>query len=221
MANGSGALLVVERGVAAPSTIPLDKSVCVLGKAAEADVPLDNPFVSRMHARILRDGARFQLRDLGSKNGTYVNGERLSSDGRWLKGGDRIDLALDQVVLMFQERSGTVTLNAVPAVSSNELRVDSRSREVWVRGEKFDPPLSRKEFDVLNLLYERHSEACSRDEIAARGWSERPGGDVGDQEIDQCIRRLRLRIERDPSRPSYVTTVRGYGYKLVSGQPFD
>ena len=40
------------------------------------------------------------------------------------------------------------------------------------------------------------------------------GVDVGNQEIEQCIRRLRRRIEPDPSNPQYVITVRGYGFKM-------
>jgi DNA-binding response OmpR family regulator len=58
---------------------------------------------------------------------------------------------------------------------------------------------------------------CSKDEIASYAWSERALGDVGDQEIEQCIRRLRLRVEPDPSNPAYVLNVRGYGYKLAQG----
>ena len=77
------------------------------------------------------------------------------------------------------------------------------------------PPLSRKEFDVLNLLYQRRGEALSKDELAAAGWPERVDGDVADQDIEQCIRRLRLRVEPAPSRPTRILTIRGYGYKLT------
>ena len=95
-----------------------------------------------------------------------------------------------------------------------DLLVNVRSREVWIKGSKLDPPLTRKEFDILSLLYERKGDACSKDEIAERGWPERTGGDVADQDIEQCVRRLRLRIEPDPSHPSYIVTLRGYGYKF-------
>ena len=66
------------------------------------------------------------------------------------------------------------------------------------------PRLSRKEFDVLELLYQRRGEACKKDELAAHAWSERSSGDVSDQEIEQCVRRLRLRVEPDPSEPRYI-----------------
>ena len=54
----------------------------------------------------------------------------------------------------------------------------------------------------------------SKNEIAAAGWPERTDGDVGDQEIEQSIRRIRLRIEPQPSKPRHIINVRGYGYKL-------
>ena len=110
----------------------------------------------------------------------------------------------------------TATLPAVSDIQADDLRVDARPREVWLQGAKLEPPLSRKEFDVLNLLFTRRGEACSKDLIANAGWPERPDGDVADQDIEQYIRRIRLRLEPDPSHPQYILTVRGYGYKLAS-----
>jgi len=214
MAKQSEAMLVVEMGIDDVSVIPLDRRVCVLGKSSPADVVCDNPYVSRRHAQIVQENGAFLIRDLKSKNGTFVNGGALQSETRRLHSGDRIELGLGQVVLRFQEWGTTVTLPPVRQSSQGDLSVDARAREVWVRGQKLEPPFSRKEFDVLSLLFRRLGEACSKDEIAAAGWPERTGGDVGDQDIEQYIHRIRLRIEPEPSRPQYILTVRGYGYKL-------
>ena len=213
MPDESVATLHVEKGLQDLADIPLDQPVCQLGTSAEADIVLDNPYVSRLHAEIVREGNRYRIRDLRSKNGTFVNGDPVGDEHRWLRNGDRIELPVDQVVLTFTERSGTLTLTLQQATDS-EVVVDSESRDVWGRGEKVEPPLSRKEFDILNLLYQRKGKACSRDEIAAVGWPERTEADVAEQEIDQYVRRLRLRVELEPSRPSYITTVRRFGYKL-------
>lgn len=218
MTDGTGAVLIVEQGMDDASIIPLDQHVQVIGKTAKADIQVNNPFISRRHAQFSQEKGHFLVQDLGSKNGTYVNGARLDSNPVQLRNGDKIELAEGQVVLLFQERSGTLTLPPDPSrASEGDLRVDSGSREVWVQGQQLEPRLSRKEFDVLALLYRRAGQACSKDEIAAHGWSERTQGDVGDQEIEQCIRRVRLRVEPDPSNPVYVLTVRGYGYKLAQG----
>ena len=77
-----------------------------------------------------------------------------------------------------------------------------------------DNPLSRKEFDVVNVFYQRRSEPCSKDDIALGDWPERVRGDGGDQEIDQTVRRIRLRVEPTQYYPRYVITARDFGYKL-------
>jgi DNA-binding winged helix-turn-helix (wHTH) protein len=207
-------MLVVERGIPGVRVLRLDQPVCLLGAAPDSHIFVDNPYISRTHAQFVREGKRYRIRDLGSKNGTYINGVRLTSEGHLLQRGDKIELAEGQVLLRFQTRGSTVTLPVARAASSGALVVDAKSREVWVEGSRLESPLSRKEFDVLNLLVEKRGEACTKDEIAAAGWPERNGGDVGDHEIEQSVRRLRLRLEPDPSQPKYVITVRGYGYKV-------
>jgi hypothetical protein len=71
----------------------------VIGRGADASVWLDATGVSRHHARILIDGGEATLEDLGSKNGTYVAGERVTHPRR-LRDGDQIRLG--SVVLTFQ-----------------------------------------------------------------------------------------------------------------------
>lgn len=93
--------------------------------------------------------------------------------------------------------------------------VDAKARHVYVEGQKLDPPVPRKEFDLLMLLDSKRGEAISRDEISIHVWPERTDGDVGNHEIEQCVRRVRVRIEQDPSNPRFLLTVRGFGYKLV------
>ena len=216
MSDQPEAILIVERGIRDASVIPLDQNICILGKSPSAYIFIDNPYVSRRHAQILRQGERFEIRDLGSKNGTFVNGVRLGGESHRLQGGDQIELARGQVALRFQQWGSTVTLSSSSPdrVHTRDVMVDIKSREVWVQGSKLEPPLTRKDFDILSLLYERNGEACSKDEIAARGWPERTGGDVADQDIEQYIRRLRLRIESDPSKPLHILTLRGYGYRF-------
>lgn len=72
---------------------PLIAALTVLGRDQSADITLDDPGISRRHAevRVTYDGPHLviNLRDLGSTNGTYVNGERISG-GRRLSDGDRV-----------------------------------------------------------------------------------------------------------------------------------
>lgn len=86
---------------------------------------------------------------------------------------------------------------------SHELRVVLEGREI---------NLSPKEFRILELLMQHPQRVWSREDLIERVW----GVDfVGDRKtVDVHIRWLREKIEPDPSRPQYVTTLRGFGYRL-------
>jgi pSer/pThr/pTyr-binding forkhead associated (FHA) protein len=58
------------------------------GASPIADVFLDNPYVSLMHAQIVTETDRFIIRDLDNRNGTYVNGTRLGKEGHALQSGE-------------------------------------------------------------------------------------------------------------------------------------
>ncbi|HWH95699.1 MAG TPA: trypsin-like peptidase domain-containing protein [Baekduia sp.] len=60
----------------------------VIGRGDDADVHVDDPKASRHHAEIVRGADGWQIRDLGSSNGTYVNGRRISAEGLQLHHGD-------------------------------------------------------------------------------------------------------------------------------------
>ena len=119
--NAVRGLLVIERGVRNLVSIPLDRNAYLLGKSTTADVVLDNPYISREHAQVFVDKGRFRIRDLGSTNGTFVNGVRVESESQPLQSGDHIELSNGQVVLRFQEEAGgTLVLDAVPAATDPE-----------------------------------------------------------------------------------------------------
>ena len=73
------ALLVVRRGPNMGSRFLLDADVTIVGRHTNADIFLDDVTVSRRHTEFLRTGTTFQLRDLGSLNGTYYDGARIDS----------------------------------------------------------------------------------------------------------------------------------------------
>ena len=85
------ALLLVKRGPNAGSTFLLEGGSSSAGRSTESDVFLDDVTVSRKHAIVERrdDGAWF-VRDLGSLNGTYVNGEQV--DETKLASGDEVQI---------------------------------------------------------------------------------------------------------------------------------
>ncbi|WP_395640767.1 FHA domain-containing protein [Pseudolysinimonas sp.] len=73
------ALLVVRRGPNIGARFLLDADSTVAGRHPDADIFLDDVTVSRRHAEFVRVGTAFQVRDLGSLNGTYFDGVRIES----------------------------------------------------------------------------------------------------------------------------------------------
>src|SRR5690606_30289180 len=73
------ALLVVRRGPNTGARFLLDSDSTVAGRHPDADIFLDDVTVSRRHAEFVRTGTTFQVRDLGSLNGTYFDGVRIES----------------------------------------------------------------------------------------------------------------------------------------------
>ncbi|CAN5164852.1 FHA domain-containing protein [soil metagenome] len=73
------ALLVVRRGPNMGARFLLDADVTTAGRHPEADIFLDDVTVSRRHAQFLRHGTTFEIRDLGSLNGTHFDGVRIDS----------------------------------------------------------------------------------------------------------------------------------------------
>ena len=82
--------------------LPLDQGVVVLGRSSGCDVVVDDPNVSRRHAEIRRLGEGYSLVDLGSTNGTEVNGQRVGETS--LMNGDVIGVGTTR--LTFERRLG-------------------------------------------------------------------------------------------------------------------
>jgi pSer/pThr/pTyr-binding forkhead associated (FHA) protein len=177
-----------------------------VGRAVECDVVIASKDVSREHARIHLDGRRWFVEDLGSTNGTFLNGERVIGsmnmrDGDSLKVGD--------VTFVFHDPDTTTRENPVP-----DLEVDTAAGVVRVNRKAVS--LSPKEYLLVSFLYQRRGQVCSKDEIGHAVWPEYEAGGIFDYQIENLVRRLRTRIEFDPANPQLLFTVRGLGYKLVT-----
>jgi pSer/pThr/pTyr-binding forkhead associated (FHA) protein len=82
------ALLVVQRGPGAGSRYLLDTDLSTVGRHPESDIFLDDITVSRRHVEFRRDAGSFRVHDVGSLNGTYLNGDRV--DDAELQNGDEV-----------------------------------------------------------------------------------------------------------------------------------
>lgn len=93
-------------------------------------------------------------------------------------------------------------------VESKELKIDLDGRRVFVSGNEIN--LTAKEFDLLELLVMNPNKVYSRENLLNTVWGYEYPGDV--RTVDVHIRRLREKIEENPSEPNFVHTKWGVGY---------
>jgi two-component system, OmpR family, phosphate regulon response regulator PhoB len=110
---------------------------------------------------------------------------------------------------------------ALPTVDSSDLEEKIEFKDITIYPQQYrvmlkgeDISLSRKEFALLNLFMQNPRRVFSRDLLIDRVWGADFMGDT--KTVDVHIRWLRTKIEEDPSRPIYLLTVRGFGYRLGS-----
>ncbi|WP_018295463.1 oxoglutarate dehydrogenase inhibitor Odhl [Corynebacterium lubricantis] len=96
------ALLVVKRGPNAGARFLLDRDTTTTGRHTEADIFLDDVTVSRRHAEFRRNEGEFEVVDVGSLNGTYVNREPRNS--QVLTTGDEIQIGKFRLVFITAEK---------------------------------------------------------------------------------------------------------------------
>lgn len=187
----------------------LEQRSMIAGRHASCDIHLPDRQISRKHARIYHTSEGFFIEDLGSKNGTYVNGEPIEQPQR-LSDGDVLQIGL-AYRLSFVGAEGTVPLT-YDAEQAFTLRLDETKKQVWIGGKVLNPPLSPAQFDLLELLANAQGSIVDRDTIALTVWGSTEG--VTEQAIDALIRRLRRRLAEINSNKEFVATVRGYGFRL-------
>lgn len=90
------------------------------------------------------------------------------------------------------------------------LRLDPASHEVYLGDRQLALPL--KEFELLELLMANAGRVLTREVLIDRIWGTHYVGDT--KTLDVHVKRLRAKIEEDPSRPRRITTIRGLGYKF-------
>jgi two-component system, OmpR family, response regulator RegX3 len=99
-------------------------------------------------------------------------------------------------------------------LSSGEIELDLDRHECVVRGVEVQLPL--KEFELLEQLLGNAGRVVTREALIDRVWGYDYVGDT--KTLDVHIKRLRSRIEVDPSKPTLITTIRGLGYRLEAGR---
>ena len=202
----------------------VDRAEMVLGRDETCDIVIPVRQISRQHLRIMMDGGNAFVEDMRSKNGSWVNGYRLTRT-RELEDGDEIRIAKD-IRLRFVGSGATApsTTRVLPdvipsgAMTGLRMRLDPETREVRIRDLPLDPPLSLPQYRLLEILFLSQGGVCSRNDVVDTVWPDTLGAGVSEQAIDALVRRLRDRLGEVDSEHQYIVTVRGHGFRLDNPQ---
>jgi len=115
-----------------------------------------------------------------------------------------------RVRAILRRANDAANIEQLPSFDSGGLKIDFATYDVFVRGKPVK--LTLKEFELLKFLVQNPNRVLNRDQLLDRVW----GGDtfVTPRTVDVHIRRLRKAIEKDDSRPKWILTMRGVGYKF-------
>ena len=105
-------------------------------------------------------------------------------------------------------RVGGAAFKEDDSIRSGPFKLNKRAREVTKNNLRLD--LTQIEYGILKCFLENAGKALSRDDILEAVWGHHYVGEL--KIVDVNIRRLRIKIEDNPANPSYIKTVRGYGY---------
>ena len=212
MANREVAILLIQEGNSPKTQWPLVKTHNIIGREADADIQIEERQVSRQHAEIAYSANSYTIRDLGSKNGTFLNGQPISQEAQPIRNGDEIGIALC-AKLTFVAEGATAPVSMLRGREPG-IKMDLAAKRVWIMGQEVNPPLSLAQYNLLELLYQNAGNVVSRDAIVSVVWSEEEADGVSEQAIDALARRLRERIAEIDKDHKYVETVRGHGFRL-------
>jgi len=196
--------LVIESGPHQGDEYIIRKPTTLIGRNESCDLVIDDSQVSRRHCQVSWDGVYCTLEDLGSTNGTFINGQLLTA-AYALHPGDKVQVA--NVVFQFADPQATLVGHKWP-----KLKIERPTRRVSVNGELIE--LSAKEYSLLLYLDDHADRICSRGDISKAVWPEYKG-QVFDYQVESLIKHLRQKLEPNAEESHLVVTMRGRGYRLV------
>jgi pSer/pThr/pTyr-binding forkhead associated (FHA) protein len=200
------ARLVALSDDVSPAEFPLTGEEHTVGRASSCDIVVRRQTISRLHARFVRDGPRYALRDAGSANGTFVNGRQLLGD-HLLSHRDTIGFGTVGDLLRFLDPDPTV----VPA---SRLRFDERAQIFFLGPTPLELPPGQHR--LLLHLFRHLGELCTRESCAQAIWGRdyEPGLDA--EAFDRAMSNLRAALRRADPDADLIQTRRGLGYTLLA-----
>lgn len=187
-----------------PAQNILEADSYTLGRSPLCQIVVQRATVSRLHARIEREGLRYLLTDAGSANGTFVNGQRLYTP-QLLSDGDLIGLGAATALLHFVDPDPTV----IPTL---RLQYDERKMLFTLDNQPLD--LTPAQFRLLHHLYQSAGALVTRESCAEAIWGRDYDPGLDADALDRAFSSLRSQLRRSAADADLIETRRGLGYVL-------
>ena len=159
---------------------------------------------------------QYGIRDLGSSNGTMVNGTELAAGEVWLRSGDELVLG-GAVALRFDDPSATPIVPRLGRLAG--VWIDPESAAVWVDARRVEPPLSSRQLHLLRLLLDADGELVPRRRVVDEVWADVAADGVSDEAVAALVKRLRARLAETGRSGGLIDVVRGRGLRLRTPPP--
>ncbi len=181
-----GAFLTVLRGVNMGMTFLLGETA-VVGRSSQADIQLWDHAVSRQHCRLEREGGTYILTDLGSLNGTYINGQRVTC--RVLADRDRIQVGNSLLQFAYYDRLEEAFFSRMAAAALYDPLTGLHNRRFFLEHLEREIPFALRHRLPLHLLY--------LDLDNFKLINDRWGHLAGDQTLIQVARQLQAQVRQE------------------------
>lgn len=205
--------IIFTFGLRSGEAIKIEGTCIVLGRDPQVDIVLDSPYVSRKHAEIQFEGGYWFIIDLDSKNGVFRNMNRIPPGEKKLL-SDRDQIQIGSVsAFEFRDPQETIHQSELRWLSRG-LWLDEDNVDVYINGQRLEPPLSPQQFTLIAALVHSDGNIMTHAEVAETLWPEAAGG-IEQAAIDNAISRLRNRLSELDEKHDYIETVRGVGRRFV------
>lgn len=188
-----------------PALYTIETDVCTIGRSDTCDIVVPLNTVSRLHAKIERDGPRYVLYDTNSANGTFINGRHIR-EPYMLEDNDEIGLSSGAPLLGFKDPDSTVQVML-------RLRYDRQTMTFFLNQKPIE--LTPAQFRLLHHLHQHSGSVCTRESCAEAVWGRDydPGMDADG--LDRAVSNLRSQLRKIDVEADLIQTRHGLGYVLV------
>jgi DNA-binding response OmpR family regulator len=179
-------------------------STNTIGRAAGAQFIVEAALVSRLHCQLTATADALQVKDLGSTNGTFVNGRQIY-EPHWLLDQDLIGLSAHTALLRFVDPDSTLQL-------TRRLCYDWQTMTFFLDQKPID--LSPVQFRLLHHLYEHAGSVCTRTSCAEAIWGRAYDHGLDAEALDRTVSNLRRQLVQIDPTADLIEMRQTLGYVL-------